>query len=72
MDGETTCVEPLINVSILEDIILDGSIRVLEGVDSNNMVVGLDGILEYVGNVINWVDSSIGTVSLYVIDSVTF
>jgi hypothetical protein len=64
MDGETTCVEPLINVSILEDIILDGSIRVLEGVDSNNMVVGLDGILEYVGNVINWVDSSIGTVSL--------
>jgi hypothetical protein len=72
MDGETTCVEPLINISILEDIILDGSIRVLEGVDSNNMVVGLDGILEYVGNVINWVDSSIGTVSLYVIDSVTF
>jgi hypothetical protein len=64
MDGETTCVEPLINISILEDIILDGSIRVLEGVDSNNMVVGLDGILEYVGNVINWVDSSIGTVSL--------
>jgi hypothetical protein len=64
MDGETTFVEPLINVSILEDIILDGSIRVLEGVDSNNMVVGLDGILEYVGNVINWVDSSIGTVSL--------
>ena len=64
MDGETMCVEPLINVSILEDIILDGSIRVLEGVDSNNMVVGLDGILEYVGNVINWVDSSIGTVSL--------
>jgi hypothetical protein len=58
------CVEPLINVSILEDIILDGSIRVLEGVDSNNMLVGLDGILEYVGNVINWVDSSIGTVSL--------
>jgi hypothetical protein len=64
MDGETMCVEPLINVSILEDIILDGSIRVLEGVDSNNMLVGLDGILEYVGNVINWVDSSIGTVSL--------
>ena len=64
MDGETMCVEPLINFSILEDIILDGSIRVLEGVDSNNMLVGLDGILEYVGNVINWVDSSIGTVSL--------
>jgi hypothetical protein len=54
MDGETMCVEPLINVSILEDIILDGSIRVLEGVDSNNMLVGLDGILEYVGNVINF------------------
>ena len=44
MDGETTCVEPLNNVSILEDIIIDGSM--LEDVDSNNMVVGLDGILE--------------------------